>query len=348
VERAVGPCKRAMEDAGLSASDIDEVILVGGSTRIPMVQEKVKALFGREPHKGINPDEVVAVGAAIQAGVLGGEVRDVLLLDVTPLSLGIETLGGVMTRLIDRNTTIPTKKSEIFSTAGDGQTAVDIHVLQGERGMSLDNKTIGRFQLAGIPPAQRGVPQIEVTFDIDADGILHVTAKDKATGKEQKIVIKASSGLSESEIERMVQDGERLKTEDKTAREKVDARNAADGLVYQTEKNIKEYKDKLDPSDVQKLESGIEEIKNALKTDAAEDIKSATEKLNATWQEVAQRMYQTASEEAGAAGAQEGAAAGASDAGGDQTQSGPKGSGDEVADAEYEVIDDDDQQSKAG
>jgi len=347
VERTVGPCKRAMEDSGLSTSDIDEVILVGGSTRMPMVQEKVKALFGKEPHKGINPDEVVAVGAAIQAGVLGGEVKDVLLLDVTPLSLGIETLGGVMTKLIDRNTTIPTKKSEIFSTAADGQTAVDIHVLQGEREMSVDNKTIGQFQLAGIPPSTRGVPQIEVTFDIDADGILHVTAKDKATGKEQKIVIKASSGLSDSEINRMVQDAERMKDDDKSKREKVDARNAADALVYQTEKNLTEYKDKLDPADVQKLETGIEEIKNALKTDVAADIKSATDKLNSTWQDVAQRMYQTASEEAGAdpgAGAQ-----GAGPAEGDaaQSQTGPKGGSDEVADAEYEVIDDD-KQSKTG
>jgi len=344
VERTVGPCKRAMEDSGLSTSDIDEVILVGGSTRIPMVQEKVKALFGKEPHKGINPDEVVAVGAAIQAGVLGGDVKDVLLLDVTPLSLGIETLGGVMTRLIDRNTTIPTKKSEIFSTAADGQTAVDIHVLQGEREMSLDNKTIGQFQLAGIPPSQRGVPQIEVTFDIDADGILHVTAKDKATGKEQKIVIKASSGLSDSEIDRMVQDADQMKDDDKSKREKVDSRNAADGLVYQTEKNLAEYKDKLEPADVQKLESGIEEINNALKTDVAADIKSATEKLNATWQDVAQRMYQTASEQAGAAGADPGAGAqGAGPAEGDaaQPQPGPSGAGDEVADAEYEVIDDD-------
>jgi molecular chaperone DnaK len=342
VERTVGPCKSAMEDAGLSASEIDEVILVGGSTRIPMVQEKVKALFGKEPHKGINPDEVVAVGAAIQAGVLGGEVRDVLLLDVTPLSLGIETLGSVMTRLIDRNTTIPTKKSEIFSTAADGQTAVDIHVLQGEREMAVDNKTIGRFQLAGIPPAPRGMPQIEVTFDIDADGILHVTAKDKATGKEQKIVIKASSGLSESEIDRMVQDAEKMKDEDKSKREKVDARNAADSLVYQTEKNIKEYKDKLESSDVEKLEGGIEKIKDALKVDKTSDIKAATEALNATWQEVAQRMYQSASQQPGTEGAgPETAGAGAAPGGETgESKKGPAGGGDEVADAEYEVIDD--------
>jgi molecular chaperone DnaK len=350
VERTVEPCKRALEDAGVKASDIDEVILVGGSTRIPMVQEKVKQLFGKEPHKGINPDEVVAIGAAIQAGVLGGDVKDVLLLDVTPLSLGIETLGGVMTRLIERNTTIPTKKSEIFSTAADGQTAVDIHVLQGERQMSVDNKTIGRFQLAGIPPAPRGMPQIEVTFDIDADGILHVTAKDKATGKEQKIVIKASSGLSESEIERMVQDAEKMKDEDKAQREKVDARNAADSLIYETEKNIKEHKDKLEPADVQKLESGIEDIKSALKTDNASSIKSATDKLNSTWQEVAQRMYQSAAQE----GAQAGAGAGAQEAGGSgpgagagEAKGGPKGGGDEVADAEYEVIDED-KESKTG
>jgi molecular chaperone DnaK len=333
VERTVSPCKRALEDAGLSPADIDEVILVGGSTRIPMVQRKVKEMFGKEPHKGINPDEVVAIGAAIQAGVLGGDVRDVLLLDVTPLSLGIETLGGVMTKLIERNTTIPTRKSEIFSTAADSQTAVDIHVLQGEREMAVDNKTIGRFQLAGIPPAPRGMPQVEVTFDIDADGILHVTAKDKATGKEQKIVIKASSGLSESEIERMVKDADQFRAEDKKKREEIDARNAADSLVYQTEKNIKEYQDRIDAGDVSKLEAAVEGVKSAVKGSDADDIKSATERLNATWQEVSQRMYQQASA-AGATPQGDGAGAQSQPAEGGE---GPGG----VADAEYEVIDED-------
>jgi molecular chaperone DnaK len=333
VQRTVEPCRKAMADAGLKAEDIDEVILVGGSTRIPMVQQRVKDLFGREPHKGINPDEVVAVGAAIQAGVLGGDVRDVLLLDVTPLSLGIETLGGIMTRLIDRNTTIPTRKSEVFSTAADGQTAVDIHVLQGERELASDNKTIGRFQLAGIPPAPRGMPQIEVTFDIDADGILHVAAKDKATGKEQKIVIKASSGLSESEIERMVKDADRFKDEDKRKREEIDARNSADALVYQTEKNVKEYKDKIDAADVTRLEGDVESVRVALKGNNTADIKSSTERLNATWQQVAQKMYQQASESQGAA--QSGGTAGAG--GSSSSGGGPNG----VADAEYEVIDGD-------
>jgi len=337
VERTVEPCKRAMADAGLGAGDIDEVILVGGATRMPMVQTRVKELFGKEPHKGINPDEVVAIGAAIQAGVLGGDVKDVLLLDVTPLSLGIETLGGVMTKLIERNTTIPTKKSEVFSTAADGQTAVDIHVLQGERQIAVDNKTIGRFQLAGIPPAPRGVPQIEVTFDIDADGILHVTAKDKATGKEQKIVIKASSGLSDAEIERMVKDAEKMKDEDRRTRERIDSRNAADALIYQTEKNLKEYKDKLEASDVSALEKGIEDVRSALKSDSAEAIKNATDKLNATWQEVGQRMYQHAS--AGDAGSGAHAGTHTHESSEKSGESGP--GGEPVADAEYEVLDDD-------
>jgi molecular chaperone DnaK len=287
-----------------------------------------------EPHKGINPDEVVAVGAAIQAGVLGGDVRDVLLLDVTPLSLGIETLGGVMTKLIQRNTTIPTKKSEIFSTAADGQTAVDIHVLQGEREMAVDSKTIGRFQLGDIPPAPRGIPQIEVTFDIDADGILNVSAKDKATGKEQKIIIKASSGLSDSEVDRMVKDAEALKEEDQKKRAVVDARNEADHIVYQTEKNIKEYGDKLDPGDIKKLENGIEDVKNALKGEDAESMKNATQKLNNVWQEVAQQMYQSASSDPGA---QAGAGAGAGPQPQGEGDAGKKD--DKVVDADYEIID---------
>jgi molecular chaperone DnaK len=334
VERTVAPCKRALSDAGLTASDIDEVILVGGSTRIPMVQRKVKELFAKDPHMGVNPDEVVAVGAAIQAGVLGGDVRDVLLLDVTPLSLGIETLGGIMTKLIERNTTIPTRKGEVFSTAADSQTAVDIHVLQGERELAMDNKTIGRFQLAGIPPAPRGTPQIEVTFDIDADGILHVSAKDKATGKEQKIVIKASSGLSEAEIERMVKDADQFRAEDKKKREEIDARNAADTLVYQTEKNIKEYKDRIDAADVTKLEGDVEAVKTALKGGNVSEISSATERLNATWQSAAQRMYQNASSSSNTEG--ESAAQGER-----PSESGPNG----VADAEYEVIDDEKKQA---
>jgi molecular chaperone DnaK len=341
VQRSVGPCKQALSDAGLKPEDIDEVILVGGSTRIPMVQRVVKELFGREPHKGINPDEVVAVGAAIQAGVLGGDVHDVLLLDVTPLSLGIETLGGVMTKLIERNTTIPTRKSEVFSTAADGQTAVDIHVLQGERGMASVNKTIGRFQLAGIPPAPRGVPQIEVTFDIDADGILHVTAKDKATGKEQKIVIKASSGLSEQEIDRMVKDAERFKEEDHKKREEIDARNQADALVYQTEKNLKEYKDKISSDDATRLESDMEAVRTVLKGSSPSEITSATERLNATWQEVAQRMYQQASSEGAGAGAEQGGPS----SGGEEASGGNSGPGGAV-DAEYEVIDGDGNKNK--
>src|SRR6186713_2320633 len=337
VEKTKGPVLAAMKDAGLKPAKIDEVILVGGMTRMPAVFDAVKAMFGgKEPHKGVNPDEVVAIGAAIQAGVLGGEVKDVLLLDVTPLSLGVETLGGVMTKLIERNTTIPTRKSEVFSTAADGQTAVDIHVLQGEREMASYNKTIGRFQLAGIPPAPRGMPQIEVTFDIDADGILHVTAKDKATGKEQKIVIKASSGLSEQEIDRMVKEAERFKEEDHKKREEIDARNQADALVYQTEKNLKEYGDKISDDDKKRLEADVESAKNALKTDNAGEIKSATDRLNATWQDVAQRMYQQASSEgAPGAGAEEGAAQGGPQ--GEAPSGGPGG----AVDAEYEVIDGD-------
>jgi molecular chaperone DnaK len=339
IERTVGPCEKAMADAGLKAGDVDEVILVGGMTRMPKVQETVKELFGKEPHKGINPDEVVCIGAAIQGGVLGGDVKDVLLLDVTPLSLGIETLGSVATKLITRNTTIPTRKSEIFSTAADGQTAVDIHVLQGEREMAIDNKTIGRFQLAGIPPAQRGTPQIEVTFDIDADGILNVSAKDKGTGKEQKIVIKASSGLTDAEIDRMVEDAEKMGDEDRKKRKLVDAKNAADAVIYQTEKQLEEHKDRVDSADADKLKKGIEDIQTALKTDRTGEIKTATEALNKIWQDVAQRMYQSASaEQAGQATGTEGGPSG----GGPRRDSGGGEEDSKVVDAEYEVIDEED------
>jgi len=343
IERTVGPCKKALADAKLSADQIDEVILVGGSIRIPKVQEVVKKLFGREPHRGVNPDEVVAVGAAIQGGVLAGDVKDVLLLDVTPLSLGIETLGGVFTRLIERNTTIPTKKSEIFSTAENSQTTVEIHVLQGERQMALDNRTIGRFQLTGIPPAPRGIPQIEVTFDIDANGILHVTAKDKATAKEQKIRIEASSGLGEQEIDRMVKDAESHAEDDKKKREEADTRNKADQMAFETEKQLNELGDKLDEETKSKLQSAVERVKTALNgTDTAE-IKSASDELTSIWNEAAQVLYQAQAQQQ--AGAQQEAAsgAGASDAGESSA-----GGDDQVVDADYEVVDEDERDKDKG
>lgn len=329
VDRTKGPCEAAIKDAGLSASDIDEVILVGGSTRIPKVQELVKQLFGKDPHRGVNPDEVVAIGAAIQAGVLSGDVKDVLLLDVTPLSLGIETLGGVMTKLIERNTTIPTKKTETFSTAADSQTSVEIHVLQGERDMAVDNRTIGRFHLDGIPPAPRGVPQIEVSFDIDANGILNVSAKDKATNKEQSIRIEASSGMSEEEIERMVKDAETHATEDKQRREGIEVRNQADQQVYQTEKQLKEMEDKISADSKSKVESAVERVKEALKGSDNDEIKSATEALTQVWHQVASELYQQTAAEGG--DAQAGAQAG--DDGQQQTD-------DNAVDADFEVVDD--------
>lgn len=327
--RTIEPCKKALKDAKLSASDIDEVILVGGSTRIPKIQEIVKDIFGKEPNRSVNPDEVVALGAAIQGGVLAGEVDDILLLDVTPLSLGIETLGNVSTPLIERNSTIPTKKSQVFSTAADSQTTVEIHVLQGERQMSVDNKTIGRFHLDGLPPAPRGIPQIEVTFDIDANGILNVSAKDKATGKEQSIRIEASSGLSDEEVEKMVSDSKKYEAEDKKKREEIDLRNQAEQLVYQTEKNLKEFDEKLDDVDKKLLTDAVEKLKTANSGTNIDDIKSEMENLNTVWSGLATKMYDTAkTEEAPKADSAESKKSG----------KGKKGD-DEIEDADFEVVD---------
>ncbi|OGC84914.1 MAG: molecular chaperone DnaK [candidate division Zixibacteria bacterium RBG_16_43_9] len=326
IERTIEPVRKALTDAKLSADQIDEVVLVGGMTRMPKVQETVRKLFGKEPHKGVNPDEVVAVGAAIQGAVLGGEVKDILLLDVTPLSLGIETLGGVFTKLIERNTTIPTRKSEIFTTAEDSQTSVEIHVLQGEREMAIDNKTIGRFQLVGLPPAPRGIPQIEVTFDIDANGILNVSAKDKATGKQQSIRITASSGLSEAEIKKMVKDAEVHSTEDRKRREEVDVRNRADQLAYETEKNLREYGDRLDSETKSKVETAVARVREALKKREMQEIKSATESLTSVWHEAASKMYQKSTAQTHSRGDKK---EGKSDRGKD------KGN---AVDADYEVV----------
>ena len=292
VDRTIDPCKKAMSDAGLNASDIDEVILVGGSTRIPSIQEKVKEIFGKEPNKSVNPDEVVALGAAIQGGVLAGDVDDVLLLDVTPLSLGIETLGSVSTKLIERNTTIPTKKSQVFSTAADNQTTVEIHVLQGEREMASDNKTIGRFHLADIPPSPRGVPQIEVTFDIDANGILNVGAQDKATGKEQSIRIEASSGISEAEIEKMINDSKKNEQKDKEKREKIDISNQSEHLIYDIEKSIKENDDKLSSEDKSMINEKLDHLKKSKESGNVGDMKKALEELNNSWSQVASKLHQ--------------------------------------------------------
>lgn len=334
VERTIPPMEKAMQDAGLSKDQIAEIILVGGSTRVPVVQRSVEQFFGKKPNKSVNPDEVVAIGAAVQGGVLSGDVTDVLLLDVTPLNLGIETLGGVMTTLIPANTTIPTKKSEIFSTATDQQTSVEIHVLQGDREMAIDNRTIGRFHLDGLPPAPRGLPQIEVTFDIDANGILSVSAKDKATNKEQNIRIEASSGLSEQEIEKMRQDAKAHSDEDKKKRAQVEKRNQADTLVYSTEKNLKEYGDKIPADKRAKIESAIERLKEAQKGESLTELESALEQLNGAWNEASQDLYK-AQQEAAEAGAGEAAGNGEAAEAGD----------DAVKDVDYEVVDEDEEKS---
>jgi len=329
VQRTLEPMKKALADANLKPGDVNEVILVGGQTRMPKVQEIVKEFFGKEPHKGVNPDEVVAIGAAIQGGVLGGEVKDILLLDVTPLSLGIETLGGVTTVLIPRNTTIPTKRSEVFSTADDNQTTVEIHVLQGERDMAIDNRTIGKFQLTGIPPAPRGMPQVEVTFDIDANGILHVTAKDKATGKEQKIRIEASSGLSDKEIDKMTKAAEEHAAEDKRRREEIETKNRLDALVYDVEKNSKEWSDKLEPDVKKRLEEAVDGAKKALRAGDADGIKKASEALSGAYSEAGRSLYQSQTASSGATEQPAGGATGSAE---------PKK--DEAVDADYEIVDD--------
>jgi molecular chaperone DnaK len=338
IKKTKEPCRKALKDAGLTASDIDEIILVGGSIRIPAVQQAVKELFQKDPHRGVNPDEVVAMGAAIQGGILGGDIKDVLLLDVTPLSLGIETLGGVTTKLIERNTTIPTRKSQIFSTAADSQTAVSIHVLQGEREMATQNRTLGRFDLVGIPPAPRGVPQIEVTFDIDANGIVHVSAKDLGTGKEQKIRIESSSGISEEEINRMVKEAELHAEEDKIEREKVEVRNEADNLIYATEKTLKDLGDKVPGEDKLKIESAVEDLKKAMETGNVEEIKSSIEVLKQASHKLAEEIYKNTEAQAAQEGAEAGATADSS-AGEEPSQSGKH---DNVEDVDYEVVDDDD------
>ena len=329
VARTIGPCKTALKDAGLSASQIDEVIMVGGQTRMPKVQEVVKDFFGKEPRKDVNPDEAVAIGAAIQGGVLGGQVKDVLLLDVTPLSLGIETLGGVMTKLIEKNTTIPTKAQQVFSTADDNQTAVTVHVLQGEREIASGNKSLGRFDLADIPPAPRGVPQVEVAFDIDANGILNVSAKDKATGKEQSIVIKASSGLSDEEIDKMVKDAEAHADEDKRMRELVDARNQAENMIHATEKSVKELGDKLEDGEQQEIDAAVADLRKALEGEDKDEIEAKTQALAERSGKLAERVYKQQAESESAEAAQ-----------GESGESGSQAK-DDVVDAEFEEVKDD-------
>jgi molecular chaperone DnaK len=346
VEKTVGPCEQALRDAGLGEGGIDEVILVGGSTRMPLVQETVKKIFGREPHRGVNPDEVVAVGAAIQGGVLAGEVKEVVLLDVTPLSLGIETLGGVMTRIIERNTTIPTRKSQVFSTAADNQTAVEIHVLQGERPMAVDNRTLGKFELIGIPAAPRGVPQIEVAFDIDANGIVHVSAKDLSTGKEQTIVVQASSGLSDEEIDGMVKGADEHMEDDRKKRELAEVRNRADNMVYTTEKSLKEFEGKISDDDRKGVEEAISELKGVMGGTDADTIKAKTDELSKRWSGIAEALYKAAADEQAKTQADTSAGGGGQtgeDGGGTST-----GQTDEAVDAEYNVVEEGEDSPKAG
>jgi molecular chaperone DnaK len=333
LERSIEPCKRAMSDAGVTPQQIDEVVLVGGSTRIPKVQEIVRTLFGKEPNKTVNPDEVVAVGAAVQGGVLGGEVKDVLLLDVTPLSLGIETLGGVFTKLIERNTTIPTRKSETFSTAADSQTSVEIKVYQGERGMARDNRLLGVFQLVGIPPAPRGIPQVEVTFDIDANGILNVTAKDKATSNEQKITISSSSGLSKEEVEKMARDAESHAGDDRKKREEIEARNRGDAMVYNIEKMLKEHRAKISDADAKDVEKALEDAKSAIKDGNLEQINESVSKLETASHKLAEAMYKASSQTPPPAGGEQ------AGNGGPKAEE-PKKPADNVVDAEFVDVDD--------